>query len=33
MELTATYIVSQVFAIIMYIFLGITYYVKDRKNF
>lgn len=32
MELTTTYIISQVFTIIMYIFLGITYYVKDRKK-
>lgn len=31
MELTLTYIVSQVFTIIMYILLGITFYVKERK--
>lgn len=32
MELTTTYIVSQVFTVIMYILLGITFYVKDRKK-
>ena len=32
MEFTLTYIISQVFTILMYIFLGITYYVKDRKK-
>lgn len=32
MELTSTYIISQVFTIIMYILLGITFYVKDRKK-
>ena len=32
MELTVTYILSQIFTILMYIFLGITYYVKDRKK-
>ena len=31
MELTLTYIVSQVFTMIMYILLGITFYVKERK--
>ena len=32
MELTSTYVISQVFTIIMYILLGITFYVKDRKK-
>ena len=32
MELTATYIISQVFTIIMYILLGITFYVKERRS-
>lgn len=32
MELTPTYIVSQVFTVIMYILLAMTYYVKDRKR-
>ncbi|MCI9086990.1 MAG: YgjV family protein [Clostridia bacterium] len=32
MELTATYIVSQVFAILMYILLASTYYLKNRKT-
>lgn len=32
MEWTTTYIVSQIFTIIMYVFLGITYYVKDRNK-
>ena len=31
MELTPTYIISQIFTIIMYILLGITFYVKERK--
>lgn len=30
MELTVTYILSQIFTILMYIFLGVTYQVKDR---
>lgn len=32
MELTPTYIVSQVFTVIMYILLAMTYYVKDRRK-
>lgn len=32
MEITVAYIISQVFTIIMYILLAITYYVKDRKT-
>lgn len=32
MELTTTYILSQVFTILMYILLAMTYYVKDRKK-
>ena len=32
MELTITYILSQVFTIIMYILLATTYYLKDRKK-
>ena len=32
MELTATYIVSQVFAILMYALLASTYYLKNRKT-
>lgn len=32
MELTATYIVSQVFAILMYVLLASTYYLKNRKT-
>ena len=32
MELTLTYILSQVFTIIMYVLLAVTYYVKDRKT-
>lgn len=32
MELTTTYIISQVFTIIMYILLAITYYLKNRKT-
>lgn len=32
MELTGAYILSQVFTIIMYALLGISYYAKDRKN-
>lgn len=32
MEWTTTYILSQVFTIIMYILLGITYFAKDRKK-
>lgn len=31
MELTTEYIISQVFTIIMYVLLAITYYAKDRK--
>lgn len=31
MEITTAYIISQVFTIIMYILLAITYYAKDRK--
>lgn len=32
MELTPTYVISQVFTIIMYILLGVTFYVKERKS-
>ena len=32
MEWTTTYILSQVFTIIMYILLALTYYAKDRKK-
>ena len=32
MELTLTYIMSQVFTIIMYLMLGVSYYAKDRKK-
>lgn len=32
MELTSTYITSQVFAVIMYVLLAFTYYFKDRKK-
>lgn len=32
MEITVTYIVSQIFTIIMYGLLAITYYLKDRKT-
>ena len=32
MELTITYILSQLFTIIMYTLLGITYYTKDRTK-
>lgn len=32
MELTTTYILSQVFTILMYALLAITYYVKNRKT-
>lgn len=32
MELTAQYIISQIFTIIMYVLLAITYYAKDRKS-
>ena len=32
MELTTTYIMSQVFTILMYILLATTYYLKDRKR-
>ena len=32
MELTLTYIMSQVFTIIMYLLLGVSYYAKDRKK-
>jgi len=31
MEVATQYVISQVFAIIMYIFLALTYYMKDRK--
>ena len=31
MELTATYIISQIFAILMYALLASTYYLKNRK--
>jgi len=31
MELSITYILSQIFTIVMYILLAITYYAKDRK--
>ena len=32
MELTLTYVMSQVFTIIMYLLLVISYYAKERKN-
>ena len=32
MEITTTYILSQVFTIITYVFIGMTYYAKDRKS-
>ena len=32
MELTVTYVLSQVFTILMYALLGLTYYAKDRKK-
>lgn len=32
MEFTVSYILSQVFTIIMYVLLAITYYVKNRKT-
>lgn len=32
MELTVTYIVSQIFTIIMYALMSLTYYLKDRKS-
>lgn len=32
MELTMTYVISQVFTIAMYALLAITYYVKNRKT-
>ena len=32
MELTLTYIMSQVFTIIMYLLLAVSYYAKDRKK-
>jgi len=32
MELTTTYIISQIFAILMYLLLGSTYYLKNRKT-
>ena len=32
MELTGTYIVSQVFTILMYVLLATTYYLRDRKR-
>lgn len=32
MEITVTYIMSQIFTIIMYGLLAITYYLKDRKT-
>lgn len=31
MEITTTYIISQVFAILMYVLLASTYYLKSRK--
>ena len=32
MEWTLTYILSQIFTIVMYILLASTYYLKDRKK-
>lgn len=32
MELTVNYVVSQIFTIIMYALLSLTYYLKDRKS-
>ena len=32
MELTITYMLSQIFTVIMYILLATTYYLKDRKK-
>lgn len=32
MELTATYILSQVFTVIMYVLLAVSYYAKSRKS-
>ena len=32
MELTVNYVLSQVFTILMYALLGLTYYAKDRKK-
>ncbi len=32
MEITNTYIISQVFAILMYVLLASTYYLKNRKT-
>lgn len=32
MEITITYIVSQIFTIITYVLLGLTYYAKNRKT-
>ena len=32
MELTTAYIVSQIFTIITYILLALTYYAKNRRN-
>ena len=32
MELTVNYVLSQVFTILMYVLLGLTYYAKDRKK-
>lgn len=32
MEITATYIISQIFAILMYALLASTYYLKNRKT-
>ena len=32
MDLNFTYMLSQVFTVIMYIFLALTYYAKDRKK-
>lgn len=32
MELTINYVMSQVFTILMYVLLAITYYVKNRKT-
>lgn len=32
MELTLTYIISQIFTILTYVFLALTYYAKDRNK-
>ena len=32
MNLNFTYILSQIFTIIMYVLLAMTYYAKDRKK-